>query len=35
MTLTVVEIKNAKPREKPYKMTDEKGLYPNFPRNYN
>ena len=27
MTLTVVEIKNAKPREKPYKMTDEKGLY--------
>jgi hypothetical protein len=27
MTLTVVEIKNAKPKEKPYKMADEKGLY--------
>ena len=27
MTQTVVEIKNAKPKEKPYKMADEKGLY--------
>lgn len=27
MTLTVVEIKSAKPKEKPYKMADEKGLY--------
>ncbi|MGQ3890723.1 tyrosine-type recombinase/integrase [Legionella sp. CNM-4043-24] len=27
MTLTVVEIKNAKPKDKPYKMADEKGLY--------
>ncbi|MFA5960978.1 MAG: tyrosine-type recombinase/integrase [Tatlockia sp.] len=27
MTLTVVAIKSAKPKEKPYKMTDEKGLY--------
>lgn len=27
MTLTVVAIKSAKPKEKPYKMADEKGLY--------
>ena len=27
MTLTVVEIKSAKLKEKPYKMADEKGLY--------
>lgn len=27
MPLTVAEVKNAKPREKPYKMADEKGLY--------
>ena len=27
MTLTVVEIKSAKPKEKPYKMVDEKVLY--------
>ncbi|KTC64686.1 Integrase (plasmid) [Legionella adelaidensis] len=27
MTLTVIEIKSAKPKEKPYKMADEKGLY--------
>lgn len=27
MTLTVVEIKSAKPKEKPYKMAEEKGLY--------
>ncbi len=27
MTLTVVEIKSAKPKEKPYKVADEKGLY--------
>jgi integrase len=27
MTLTVVEIKSAKPKEKPYKIADEKGLY--------
>ena len=27
MTLTVVQVKNAKPREKAYKLADEKGLY--------
>ena len=27
MTLTVIEIKSAKLKEKPYKMADEKGLY--------
>lgn len=27
MALTVVQVKNAKPREKAYKMTDERGLY--------
>ena len=27
MTLTVVQVKNAKAREKAYKLADEKGLY--------
>lgn len=27
MTLTAIQIKSVKPREKPYKMADEKGLY--------
>lgn len=27
MTLTVTQIKNAKPKEKPYKLVDEHGLY--------
>ncbi|MEO8400930.1 MAG: integrase arm-type DNA-binding domain-containing protein [Gammaproteobacteria bacterium] len=27
MALTVLQVKNAKPREKAYKLTDEKGLY--------
>ncbi|MDQ8039520.1 MAG: Arm DNA-binding domain-containing protein [Rickettsiella sp.] len=27
MALTVVQVKNAKPREKAYKMADERGLY--------
>lgn len=27
MALTVVQVKNAKPREKAYKLADERGLY--------
>lgn len=27
MALTVVQVKNAKPKEKPYKLADERGLY--------
>jgi hypothetical protein len=27
MTLTVAQIKNAKPKEKAYKLADEQGLY--------
>lgn len=27
MALTVVQVKAAKPKEKPYKMADERGLY--------
>ncbi|MFT4058450.1 MAG: Arm DNA-binding domain-containing protein [Legionella sp.] len=27
MTLTVTQIKNAKPKEKAYKLADEQGLY--------
>lgn len=27
MALTVVQVKNTKPKEKPYKLADERGLY--------
>lgn len=27
MALIVIQVKNVKPREKAYKMTDERGLY--------
>jgi len=32
MAIKDVKFRNAKPKEKPYKVSDEKGLYPNFPK---